>query len=173
MKKLAVLAALTVMSLSAWAQVATVALNNFDADKPIFAIGGAPAPVNQDYYVQLLGGPVGGPLTPVGDGILIADFPGYFDGGVGVVPGVAPGGQADLELRAWKGTGGFGAATESGKVNWSQATGTWNNQLVPPPPPTGASLAIPSNIQIAIIPEPSTIALGLLGAAALLIRRRK
>ena len=179
MKKLVILAALMTMSVSSWAAVGTVALNNFDSDKPVFAIGGAPVPVNQDYFVQLLGGPVGGTLGAVvptggGTGVLsFTDFAGYFDGGVGIVPGAAANGQASFELRAWKGAAGYDAANERGSVTWNQAVGSWDNTAQPPPPPSGAVLDIPSNLQIAIIPEPSTIALGLLGAAALLIRRRK
>jgi hypothetical protein len=187
MKKLAILAALTLMSLSATclAQKATVALNNFDSNMPIL-IGGNPAKNADNVYVQLLGGTAGSvPTTPVvsttGQTVFQVDLnaaPGFFDAGIGVVPGLAANAQGSFILQAWQGTAGnpgsFGGAANRGSVSWSQATGSWSDNLVPPPPPSGASLNIPSSITVGpAVPEPSTLALGLLGAAALLIRRRK
>jgi hypothetical protein len=88
------------------------------------------------------------------------------------VPGIAAGGQATIVLRAWEGAS-FDAARTGGGL-WGESSpitislgGT---------PATGAPLpdAPLAGLQgFTLVPEPSTMALGLLGAAALLYRRRK
>jgi hypothetical protein len=183
MKKLALLAALALMGSAAFAAapVATVSLNNFDPDRPIFYLAaGTSAPFNKGINVQVWGGPVGGTLaalkTPTGaDTFPILDgAAGYFDAGsVGIVPGVAAGADAEFQLVAFEGAT-FGAAQnvlQSSK--WTQATKS--EDVEPPALPVGTPLQISTATPLVIgpIPEPSTIALGLLGAAALLIRRRK
>jgi hypothetical protein len=185
MKKLAILAALGIMAVSAscWAAAqATVSANNFDADKAIFLLtSGTPAGITDGVMVQIMAGPVGGAqaLATAAGGtdtaFPINQVPGYFDGGTVTIPGVTAGSPADVTLRAFKGTS-WDSATVRGSVSWSgQATGSWDPAAVPPAAPTGPVLAIPSSITMTTVsvPEPTTIALGLLGAAALLIRRRK
>jgi len=185
-KTIAVLASLAVMGSAAQCMAAAVVnLNNYDVNIPIMyqsAVGAAivTAPA-AGTYVQLLGGAAGGAQAPVTinsttDSIIngIEDG-GFFDKGVGVIPGLADKAQADLTMRAWVGAATYDAATLKGEVKWSQATGGWATTSSPPGTPDSITLAIPaSGILIGpAIPEPSTIALGLLGAAALLIRRRK
>lgn len=187
MKKLAVLAALTIMSLSVFAQKAVVNLNNWDVDKPIFfkSQGGA-IPAGTTVYAELLGGTVGGTLAPVvptsgGSSVITVDPDGHFDAGVGVVPGLTAAGPADFQLRAWTGATTYSAATPDNQAITPVFAGTvnaWNDTAVPQPLPIGTTLNLPAaNLVIGsgspVIPEPSTIALGLLGAGALLIRRRK
>lgn len=94
-----------------------------------------------------------------------------------VVPGV-PGGQiADLIARAWDNTTGnsYDTAVIRGFASFkSDVLG--DNTLTPPSPAlpmvTGKVDGFTS-IKLEVIPEPSTIALGALGAVALLLRRRK
>jgi len=187
MKKLALIAALTLMGTAAtFAQSATVTLNNYDSNIPVLFVGsgggaGAPATAANNVYVQLLGGPSATQLQPVtiaglttsviavGQG---SDLAGFFDGGVGVVPGVIAGAQASFVLTAFVGNNPA-IATVSRSAAWTQATGTWAGV---PATPTGPTLAVPAggvSVGGAPVPEPSTIALGLLGLGALLIRRRK
>ncbi len=134
---------------------ATVLLNNYDAAKVIYyRTVGTLAPTGQQIYMQLMGGPVGGALNPVtvaGSTVSIIQLsaPGYFDGGCGVVTGVAPGGQAQFVLRAWKGPSPYATATEKGETaGWTQATGSWNEASVPPMPPSGPVLRMPANLLI-------------------------
>jgi hypothetical protein len=186
MKKLAVLAAIAIMGIAASAQVSSIVqLNNFGPpDSPIYYLtSGTPSPATQGVMVQVLAGPVGGALAPIKNTSGVDTFPintagldGYFDGGIGVIPGIATaGGQADFQIRAWVGAD-FASASFTGlSAKWTQAT--TSADLTPPnlPPATIAALNIPANVIVtgAAVPEPTTIALGLLGAAALMIRRRK
>lgn len=181
-KTLSILAALTLMGAAAQCfAAATVTLNNYDADKPIYI--GAPGTVasGADVWVELLGGTPGGTLAPIASTSGLALFglaePGYFDSGVGTIPGLADNATAEFQLRAWKGAASYDAAfavkETAISAKWTQATGAWNPAAQPPVPASGPVLAIPGNLVLAVVPEPSTIALGLLGAAMLLIRRRK
>jgi len=185
MKKLALLAAVTMVSLSVLADKATVSLNNFDANVPIYYLkSGTLAPTGQNIFVQVWGGPVGGTLNPLvdsaGAAITIAmgaggSGAGWFDVGAGVVPGVADNAQATFQLVAWHGASLATADSTAKSPTWNQATGSWNSAAVPPAPLGGPALNIPGGTwnTIVPVPEPSTILLSLLGAAALLIRRRK
>jgi len=86
-----------------------------------------------------------------------------------VVPGVPAGSTANIQLRAWSGGTSYETAVIRGESNIIPVSlgGT---------PAQGAPIpdAVLSGLQgFALVPEPSTIALGVLGAAALLYRRRK
>jgi hypothetical protein len=171
-KVLAFLAAVTMISGSAFAD-ASVYLNTYDAGHPIFYLtSGSPA-TGSDFFAEVLGGPQGGALAPIASSGVstFAIVAGDFDNGFGSIPGLADNSAGSFTLRAWKGTAGYDAALEKGSVSWNQTTGANPGA---PALPTPATLNIPSSVLIvAAVPEPSTIALGLLGAAALLIRRRK
>ncbi len=158
---------------------ATVALNNYDAHMAIYlADGRMLAPANGSVYVELLGGPSADQLSPVVStmGVTIStisanDKPGFFDYGVGVVPGVADGATATFQLEVWQ--GGLnpppGAIAET--PTWTQATGSWGPPSMDSPPPSGPSLQIPAPL-ILPIPEPSAVTLGLVAVAACAVRRR-
>lgn len=180
MKKLAVLAALTLMSLPVLADVGVVNLNNWDNDFPILGI-----PAGQTAFVQLLGGKPGSTLAPVvstGDkttSIFQVDPDGHFDAGVGIVPGLTGAGPADFQLNAWTGAAGstYDTATLKGTSKFSGQANAWNDAAVPAVPAVGAPLALSAASSVTLgggtIPEPSTIALGILGAGALLMIRRR
>jgi len=84
------------------------------------------------------------------------------------VPGVTPGGNATFRIRAW----------QTDKGSFDAATG-FNGESLPFVVAVGGGTLPPANLTtlqaftVQIIPEPSVIALGLLGASALLLRRRK
>ena len=101
-----------------------------------------------------------------------------------VVPGIAPGGTANLAVRAWSTAAGSYAAAfgDSGANAWqygeqlftSKALGGTNPN--PPPPSFFTPDMAPFTgfeMDTSVVPEPSTFALGALGLGALLIRRRK
>lgn len=132
-------------------------------------------------------------LLPVGSTV-------YFRGGINAgfvtISGVGPSGSdvnpvvnlftaaqgaansaATVQLRAWEtargatweAAGGFGAAhVGESAILAIGTTGGYGSPPTTPPDLTGLQ-----GFSLRPVPEPSTIALGLLGAAALLIRRRK
>ncbi len=176
MKRLALLAALIIGSAaSSFAAVGTVMLNNYDADKAVFLdTAGTKAPMDSVFFELLGNGALVQNTTDGSTKWSINAEAGYFDTGVGIVPGVAANATGvNFELRGYVGAS-WATGTKIGSITWTQAVGSWDNTAQPPAPPSGAALALPGNLLVkTAIPEPSTIALGLLGAAALLIRRRK
>jgi hypothetical protein len=173
-KALALLAALTLIgAANTWA-AATVALNNYDSDKAIFLADGTTKAPLAGTYVELWAN--GAAVTPTGGGATTFGLAedGYFDNGYGIVAGLADSASTEFTLRAWRGGATYDAATDKAEVTWSQATGAWNPAAQPPTPPSGPALGVPSALSIVpVVPEPSTIALGILGGAALLFFRRK
>lgn len=101
---------------------------------------------------------------------------GRFNGGLITLASVAPGNSAVFDVRAW--SGGF-ASYEAAKASGNPADYIGTSGLFTSAtggvgsPPTGPVLLTFPNIQVSPVPEPSTIALGLLGVGVLLIRRRK
>lgn len=86
------------------------------------------------------------------------------------IPGGVAGQQVTLQLRAYEGAS-YAAAQGSTTLAFGQSlpiTVTLKDPSLP-----GAELAGLQGFTIAAVPEPSTIALGVLGVAALLLRRRK
>lgn len=163
---------------------ATFILNNrvgTAIDAPVFvgSVGGAEK-VNQDYLVALYGGAAGaaesaltqqGAALPFrtanpGNGyILIAG-----QDTTRAVAGTTDAGTAAVQLRAWKASAGatYEAALGSGMVGKSAIlTIAGGGGTTPPQNLVGlTSFAVG-------VPEPTTVALGLLGAGLLAIRRKK
>ena len=162
---------------------AGVSPNNVDA--PVFDVDGITKLSGAGYLAQVLAGPTAGSLAPIG-----ASYPfrtgsgaGYYDyastGAQVAIPTVTPGGTAFVQVVAWEAAAGsFATAKASTNFKWGQSgiiTAVTGNPGAAPPttPPlmvglTGFSLGMNT-----AVPEPSTLALGLLGAATLLLRRRK
>lgn len=149
----------------------------FLVDAPVSNVGGLTRLEGPSYMVQLYAGPSGtaeAALTPVGDALPFraGAGAGYINvTGVDpnrVIPGVAAGAQATIQLRAWDVASGasWDVALIRGESNIFAVT-------------TGGGLDLPANLvglqsfNLAIVPEPSTIALGLVGFAALMFRFRR
>lgn len=100
---------------------------------------------------------------------------GYWEG-VGnaaiTVAGTPGGSQVVLQLRAWKGNSASTYAGASVKGASSLLTVTLGNAGSPATPATSIT-GMPDFVLTTAVPEPATIALGLMGAGALFIRRRK
>jgi hypothetical protein len=91
------------------------------------------------------------------------------------VPGIAAGESATVVVRAWLGAS-YDTAAATGTAG--QSAPLTIAGLGGVNPTTGAIVPTPDlaglqSFNLVTIPEPSTIALGVLGAAALLYRRRK
>ena len=116
-----------------------------------------------------------GPVTGFMGATAADPAAGYYQGdgsGSISVPGQPGGNSIVVQLRAWKGGAGstFAGAAVSGTSQL--ITIALGNAGSPPSLPTAITTMGNFNLT-ATIPEPATIALGLMGAGALFIRRRK
>jgi len=166
---------------------------NKGIDAPIFDVTVGGTKLNGTYWAQLFGGPTGTAISamqacgnPVNFRATAATI-GYLNSALVEIPGVAYGGnKADLVLRAWSPNGGTTWAAASALALTDAAVHIGQSGLITITTAASAqdavgipglvglkSFAIDSVGGNVVIPEPSTMALCLLGAAAQLIRRRK
>ena len=105
----------------------------------------------------------------------------WFSTAVGEVPGTTLAGQpATVQVYAWYNDGGtattLAAAQAKGFPTGFSATGNVTtggpNTGLPPSFPAGLPATL-GNFAVSSVPEPSTIALGVMGASAFLLRLRK
>jgi hypothetical protein len=113
--------------------------------------------------------------------------PGFFLGGSHVVPSVNTGSPAAIQVRVWNAAfatwDAAWAAYQAGDPTAKVGVNGWNGTGLPTTtfttPNLGGGAVSPANLvgltsfQLYAVPEPSTIALGVLGIGALLLRRRK
>jgi len=123
------------------------------------------------YTVQLLAGPKGtavDQLQAIGTtDMRTGNAAGYVNPTTPTVPGVAGGKDADVFLKFFQGTSTSGTAAATlgpFTVTVQEAPAT------PVPLPLGTS---PINTGIGTVPEPTTLALGLIGLGSLLALRRR
>jgi len=181
-KSIAILASLVVVGSALSSQAATVGvvnLSNYETMQAILGVNGTAVDA-ANTYVQLsytVGGDAAAlAATTSGATQWTLDDGGYFDMGTGVLStGAAGAASVTFTLQAWTGATSYAAATTKGALTWTQAAGSWNQDAQPPQTPPSVTLAMPGTLTLTteVVPEPSTIALGLIGAGALLIRRRK
>jgi hypothetical protein len=142
----------------------------FDADN---------LPLNGDdgWVAQAYVGMDAASLAPVGTTFAFRNAPnpagfGYIAGSAVTVPGMANGTEVMVEMRVWNTNQGasyedamaaFGAIGASNPVTVTLAEA----------PALPQDLVGLQSFSVAIIPEPSTMALGLLGIGALMLRRRR
>jgi hypothetical protein len=185
MKKLFVLLACAVAAVSSYAQGTVNFTTRIPGVVDVKFVDSTGAGLQgTGYTAQLWGGAAG-----AAEGALVALTPtatfrtgagaGYITpAGAVVVTGV-PGGQtASLQIRVWDNAGGT-------ITSWEQATSkiatevfqvaSLGDPAASPPgvPVDPVGFGTGKTYTLDVVPEPSTIALGLLGAAALMLRRRK
>ena len=183
MKKLLIAIAAVMITAATYGQGQVVFANRVGAaglDAPVTVAGSNPAKgpgstFSAQLYLQGAGGALT-PLTPVstfrdatgttGAGA-IADR--YFVSQTVDVPGVAPGNNATFVVRAWQTSlGSYDAAVGKAAGESAAFTVAVGGGTLPP-----ANLTTLQAFTVQVVPEPSVIVLGALGAAALLLRRRK
>jgi len=178
MKKVLLTAFAVMASLSLFAQ-GTVTYANNSSTKVLLDKGDGSAIVNagSPYVVGLWYGAAGSTadqLTYVGDTSKKSLANGGFLGGTLNLPSA---GTYTLQLRGWDGSKGDYAASKAAGVwgdsaLWTQGTG--NPTASPSVPPVSIVAAGNfSGMTIHIVPEPSTIALGILGLGGLFLLRRR
>jgi hypothetical protein len=192
MKKLLLTGLLAGLSLAAFAQ-GTVTLNNSDnaAGSPpstatsggLFFLdsGSGPVAIGQDFNVVFMMGPASGPTTTVSFIGTQAGGPANGDNAFGAgtffdlsannyaVPGATT--SCTMIIQAWTGSSAtYAGATFKGTATYTQRLADPNAS---PPQQTPALIDMPSIVMTGSVPEPSTFALAGLGAAALLIFRRR
>jgi len=197
MKKLITIgASVLLVNLSALAQ-GTILLSNIGPGLTTAGVrdasGGLIAAGSSQYTIELLAGTSAASVTAFSTAISSSTWVGNGWFGVGdaekVLPGFLPASLPFFALRAWVNTGGvndwaaalaqnqafFVGPAGSSAYTAFQLTGAGlgNPNGQPTPTPAGQLFGMPSGFQLVPVPEPSTIMLGVLGAAALLFRRRK
>lgn len=125
-------------------------------------------PVAKDTWAAQLEQDVTGTWTPIGPPVnFIGDFDGFrgywFDDGVVRTVNVAPGQTASLRISVLDTAAGNRVLASSDPFNYA-----WIASI---PPAAGDTLMV--NFRAFAVPEPSTIALGVLGLGALLVFRRR
>jgi hypothetical protein len=189
MKKLLTTLAAVLATLSMYGQ-GTVSFNNSGAPNServwIGAVGtengGTLAPVGTQYNVALYydplvtGGATDAGYVQIGAAAPIGQLgvnPGIFSGGTRTIP-VGSGGVVNFQVRGWNTSFGTSYETAGGQVGKSTifrmdtAVGLETAMGV-----RGTGTFTTGWTGFAIVPEPSAIALGLIGASALLLLRRR
>jgi len=171
MKKIIALSAILVVSTAYSFAQGTVSFNNRNTgvgiDARVFLMDGTGA--GAGYTAELLAGTSVDNLTVVGT----TDFrtssaaaQGYVNAVTVTIDGIAPGADAVLVMRAYNGAS-YDSSSEFGEsLPITVALGG----VGVPPGPSADMIGLQG---FTLVPEPSTIALGVLGAAGLLLLRRR
>jgi hypothetical protein len=174
MKRLIVAAAVGLVAVGAFAQGQISVGNRITGkvDAPVTTAAGVKLD-GAAYLAQAYVGKTADSLAPVGTALAFRTgaAAGYITTTATTVPGAPDGTALFFQLRAWEAAGGtsyesaFAAGKLAGMSNIVPITSAEAPNL--PNAPVGLT-----GFALAAIPEPSTLALGMLGAAALLLRRR-
>lgn len=136
-------------------------------DAKIVGPSGAAVTANV-YTAELLAGLTAGSLAATGITTPITLASGYFAGGSQSVAGIPAGVDAFFQIRIWETA--KGSFTASGlNVGMSKV---WSMQLTAPPNTPAAMAGLGKDSIVVGIPEPSILALGVLGMGAFMLRRR-
>lgn len=174
MKKLLLTAAAMMVAVGVYAQ-GSVNFANFASgvDAPVFDVDNTTALDGNTYMAQLYAGADEASLAPVGAAVpfLSGAGAGYWAPTARQIASVAPGSPAAVQVRAWNTT--TGADWDSALIRGESAVLTVTTGGAGAPPSLPAVMTGLESFSLVVIPEPSTIALGVLGAAALLFARRR
>lgn len=180
MKKLIPMLAL-VAAMATYAQDAEVNFNNnvYTPQRLVTYQGTSTGVTGTNLSAVLLYGAVGGSLAPHSSParfrVTTTAQPGTWNGGTRTLTGIAntPGTQVSMRVAVYDNVrfASYAAALAGGGILGQSAIFTYT---VPTPPLGPTSLDIVNFGSFTIVPEPSVIGLGLVGAAALfMLRRRK
>lgn len=191
MKKLLILSVTMAATIGALAQ-GTVNFANAGAgglNARIFGTDGATPLAGTGYIAQLWAGSSAtsmAPITPTATFGTGANA-GYFFAGTRTIPTVAAGSPCFFQVRVWAVGGGADWATASvtpgalvggdfasvGGLRSTTPLGPYQSPNLTVPPSTPPNLLGLQSFSLYVVPEPTTIALGVLGLAGLLVLRRR
>lgn len=179
MKKLLTIAAIVLSGISVYAQGTFVLANGAPGlDAPIRDAGGALAS-QTDFWIQAFVGPQtadASSLTALGDPFRANLAAGYFGQGSQSVDGVDSGGVATVLIRAWSSAEGATSYEEASSIIGAQIgeSNLVNVTLGGGQTPTPNLIGLQGfQMTVVPVPEPSVVALALLGGGLLLFRRKK
>jgi len=179
MKRTLLIAALLLATASAMAQGTVNFRNKATAagvNAPVLDTATG-APVTSAFMAQLYAGATETSLSPVGAAVNFLGTAGLFSGGERRIEGIPAGGAAWIQVKAWDSAGGSSfEAVDGTKFKVGMSTVFKLDATANPlasPPGTPVDLVGLTSFSVAVIPEPTTIALGALAAGALLLFRRK
>lgn len=174
MKKLIVAAVVGLTAYAALAQGQFNFGNRVTAagiDAKVFLPGGVTPLDGAAYLAQAYVGADAGSLAPVGTALPFRTgaAAGYITS-TAITTGIAPGTSVTVVMRAWEAAKGatYEAAVAGGGIYGSSNPVTLSLSAPPAAPADMVGLT-----SFSLVPEPSTMALGVLGIAALLLRRRQ
>jgi len=196
MKKLIIALAFIASTVVAMAQDGTVNFNNRvigdatatppipDIISPIFNVDGSTPLSGSGFLAQLTFRPAGssGAFVAAGDALIFrtGTRAGFVDTAAGsdrTLTGIAAGANVDIQILAWdasKGATYAAAKAAFGNIGESPILSNLKTGGAGSPPGLSANLIGLQSFSLhPSVPEPTTIALGLLGAGALFLRRRK
>lgn len=185
-RKIAACAAMVLTSVSMLHAQGTVSFNNrvlntdgvtFRVNAPVFNTDGVTALSGATYLAALYAGPVGGALAQVGAAVPFRTGTrvGYVDitSPDRTVATVAPGTAGSFQVRAWLASAGTTyetALVAGGPTGFSNTFSVTTGGA-------GSPASLPADLvglqSFSLVPEPSVIALGLIGGCALLLRRKQ
>lgn len=185
MKKLTIALAALLMTAAAYGQ-GTVTINNLLNSNRFYLSGtdavdasGKPtaSSIGTQFTINLLGGPAGGPAsglvplvpsTTTFRGAAGTAAAGYITPTTATVPNVAPGGNADIVIRLM----GPGLAATGQDFKFTANGLGGDNPNGPPFTPPNLSFGTGA-IAVVAVPEPATLALGVIGLGSVLFLRRR
>jgi hypothetical protein len=176
-------ALLAANSAFATGEIQFLTFNSGDSSKgTVFNTDGT-TPVGSTFLGQLyISSTIGGTYTAIGSAVSFIDGFGVINAGTVTINGFNPGDSAFYMLRAWNSAAGstFEAASVAGNgiVGSSapaafQVGGTGSTGNPPPVFSAVANIHPTFSVSVAAVPEPTTIALGVLGGLGMLARRRR
>lgn len=174
MKKLIVAAVVGLTAISALAQGQFTFANRSTTagiDAKVFLPGGVTPLAGADFLAQAYIGADEASLAPVGTALPFRTgaAAGYITA-TPITTGIAAGTAVVIQMRAWEAAKG---ATYEAAVSGGGIYGKSNLVPVSLSSPPAAPADMVGLQSFALVPEPSTMALGVLGIAALLLRRRQ
>lgn len=112
------------------------------------------------------------PLTPITTFRTTSDAAEFYITAAEItVPGLAPAATGQFRVRAWIGAASYETADPLNRAESPLVSATAGGGN--PPLPAGNLTGLVGSATIPVVPEPSTLALGIIGGLALLLRRRK